>query len=233
MNKLETTNKLRKRLIDISYKHKLSHIGSCLTTLPIIVDIYSEMDLKTDKFVLSSGHAGLALYVVLEHLGYGDAEIMLRAGGIHPDRSINNVLAIEYGTKSDPIHCSTGSLGQGLPIALGMALADESRDVYCVVSDGECSEGSIWEALKIASDYNVLNLRVHFNINGSGAYSLIDSDILVDRLEAFSSFLRVHLTDNLLEPHSALNGIDAHYHVLTEDEYHTTIEEITKLEAIL
>ena len=66
---------LSNRLIEISYNHKLSHISSCLTSLPIIFDIYNRKQ-KDEKFVLSNGHAGLALYVVLEHFYGVDAEFL-------------------------------------------------------------------------------------------------------------------------------------------------------------
>src|SRR5438874_161410 len=97
-------NLLHDRIIEISKKYKLSHLGSCLTAIDIIEEIYNEKQ-EDEKFVLSSGHAGLALYVVLEKYGF-DAEILLKHCGIHPKRMYG------YG-----IDCSTGSLGHGLPIA--------------------------------------------------------------------------------------------------------------------
>src|SRR4051812_33407854 len=111
---------LKKRIIEISYKHKLSHLGSCLTAVDIIDEIF-QVKKPNEKFVLSSGHAGLALYVVLEkyekkdfdgNLIPLDAEEIFEHHGTHPDRC-----------KACHLDCSTGSLGQGLPIAVGMALA--------------------------------------------------------------------------------------------------------------
>src|SRR5258708_9487054 len=135
-----TLNKLKRRVLEISFKHKLSHLGSCLTALPIIVEIYEERK-ENEPFILSSGHAGLGLYVVLEHFEGHDAEMLFNLHGVHPNRDL------EHG-----IYCSTGSLGQGLPIAVGMALADRNKNVYCLISDGECSEGSIHEAIRIKNE---------------------------------------------------------------------------------
>lgn len=197
---------IRQRILDISYEHKLSHLGSCLSALPIIQEIYRVKGLE-DKFILSSGHAGLALYTVLEALGYGNAEEMLERQGIHPDKPNSN----------GEIDCSTGSLGQGLPIALGMALADRKKDVYCLVSDGECAEGSIWEALRVKDDLQVDNLKVYVNINGYGAYDAIDTDKLETRLKTFCPDIIICRTT--VEQEDFLNGLDAHYHTMTEEEY--------------
>jgi transketolase len=132
---------LKKRILEISYKHNLSHLGSCLTAVDIIDEIYA-IKKHNERFVLSSGHAGLALYVVIEKYTKGDdlgmvlginAEDIFNHHGVHPDRC-----------SQCGLDASTGSLGQGLPIAVGMALADRSKNVYCLISDGECSEGSVW-----------------------------------------------------------------------------------------
>ena len=145
---------LERRIIDLSYKHKLSHIGSCITAVHIIDEIFAE---KGDGiFVLSNGHAGLALYVVMEKYGLGDADALLTKHGIHPNTDAH-------------IFCSTGSLGHGIGIAVGAAMSDRSRKVYCLISDGECAEGSVWEALRIAAEQHLDNLIVHLNANGYGA----------------------------------------------------------------
>ena len=83
---METLNKLKKRILDISYHHKLGHLGSCFSTLPIILEIY-EKKREEDIFILSNGHAGLALYVVLEHFLNQDAEALFNKHGVHPSYS--------------------------------------------------------------------------------------------------------------------------------------------------
>ena len=198
-------NSFERRVIDLSYKHKLSHIGSCITALPIIKNIYCVME-DRDVFVLSNGHAGLALYVVLESDGHGNAEELLLKHGVHPN------LDLPHG-----ISCSTGSLGHGIGMAAGMALADRTRRVYVLLSDGECAEGSVWEALRIASEQGLENLKVHVNANGYGATDAIPMGILAARLVQFFPVV-VHRT-NMDDWPYYLRGVQAHYHVLQKDEY--------------
>ena len=188
---------LEKRIIDLSYKHKLSHIGSCLTALPIIYEIYSRKE-KHERFVLSCGHAGLALYVVLEDFFKVDAEKILIQCGVHPDM-----------LKSFHIDCSTGSLGQGLPIALGMAMANRNEMVYCLISDGEAMEGSIYEAMNVRAKYEVKNLKVYCNYNGWGAY---DESPMVNLSD-------INVWDTSEHWFMKRYGQEAHYKVLTSHDY--------------
>jgi transketolase len=176
-------DKLNKRILEISIKHNLSHLGSCFTALPIIFKIYSKKK-PEDKFVLSSGHAGLALYVVLEHFHNVDAKHLLETHGIHPERDLENFIDV-----------STGSLGLGITVATGMALANSDRRVYCVISDGESAEGSVWEALRFIDEKQIKNIEVHANINGWAAYKPVDSDKLAQRLKLFLPSINIHYTD--------------------------------------
>src|SRR3990167_4248160 len=111
---------MKQKILDISKKLGLSHIGSSLTALPIIEEIY-KIKKPDEKFVLSNGHAHLAHLVVREK---------------YEEIKIDKIHDIHCNFK-DGCDVSTGSLGQGLPIAVGMALADRSRNVYCLISDGE------------------------------------------------------------------------------------------------
>lgn len=215
---------LKKRIIEISYKLKLSHLGSCLTAVDIIKEIFDQKK-PDEKFVLSSGHAGLALYVVLEEVSkrdiegmYGvlknvhpierDAEKIFNHHGVHPDRCAD--CGIDF---------STGSLGQGLPAAVGMALADRKKNVYCLISDGECAEGSIAEAMRIAAQNKLDNLHVYVNINGWAAYQ--DTDWYdLPRQNSYVDTVYRYTTNEL----PFLHEIDAHYHVMTEEEYGQAME---------
>ena len=106
------------------------------------------------------------------------------------------------------MYCSTGSLGNGLPIALGMALASPYKNVYCLISDGECMEGSVWETLRLADKFKADNLKVYVNANGWGGIDHIDRDDLERRLLNFFpvEFVRT-------EP-APFPGIMAHYQTL-------------------
>ena len=123
--------KLIKRLLDISYKNQLHHLGSYFSSIEAIDEIYSKMD-EEDIFILSNGHSAVALYVVLEKYFGFDAEELLTEMGEHPKRD-----------ESKKVHCSTGSLGMGLTVAVGRALANKDRVVNCMISDGECSEHKV------------------------------------------------------------------------------------------
>jgi transketolase len=115
-------NKLQKRIIDVTYQERQSHLSSCLSAAPILEEIYKKKR-DNEVFVLSNGHAGLALYCLLEKLYGVDPVAMLHKHGIHPNRDLENHLYV-----------STGSLGLGLPIAIGHALAKPKQTVYCMIT---------------------------------------------------------------------------------------------------
>jgi transketolase len=121
-------NDVEKRIIDISYREKIGHLSSNLNAVNIIEEIYKNKQ-PNEPFILSSGHAALAWYVVLEKYLGKDAEHLFHKHGVHPHRNLD-----------DGLPCSTGSLGMGLTLATGYALADRSRRVHCLISDGECGE---------------------------------------------------------------------------------------------
>lgn len=202
-------NELEKRIIDISFKHKLSHIGSCLSTVNYLDKVYKIKN-REDPFILSNGHAGLALYVTLEKYGYGNAEYLIEKYGTHPSRCIRG-----------GIWCSTGSLGMGLSVGVGMALADRNKIVYVSISDGECAEGSIWEALRIAKDFTLKNLKVTCIENGYSALGEIDLDYLETRLNAFYPIVMERI--DMLKYPDYLQGLEGHYHILTKEEYEKII----------
>jgi len=198
-------NKLKKRILEIAYKHKLSHLGSYLSALDIIDEIYNTKD-SDDIFILSSGHAALALYVVLEKYEGKDAEHLFLKYGGHPHLA-----------EEDGIYCSTGSLGTGITIGVGRALANKNRKVYVLISDGECAEGSIWESLRFIKEHNIDNIEVYVNINGYAAYDKVDTKYLSDRLKVFLPKIKLKYTS--VNQTSFLKGINAHYHVMSEEDY--------------
>ena len=196
---------LKKRIAEIAYKHKLGHLGSYFSSVDIIDRIYTEMS-EDDIFILSSGHAALALYVCLEkHRGIDAEELFIKHGG-HPHRDEKN-----------KIYCSTGSLGLGITIALGRAVANPNRKVHVLISDGEAAEGSVWEALKTIQEEDIKNIEVHANVNGLCAYKEVDVDYMTKRLLAFLPTIHIHYTT--VEHYPFLKGLNAHYHVMKEKDY--------------
>lgn len=196
---------LEKRILDISYAKKLSHVGSCLNAVTSIDNCYTSMK-EGDKFVLSSGHAFLAWAVVLEkHKGL-DAEKLVDEHGTHPVRNLE-----------EGIFVSTGSLGQGLPIAIGMAIADPEHFVYVVSSDGEMNEGVCWESLRIAGELRLENLRIAVIANGFSALGRVDTDLLDTRIQMFYPAMVVK-TDLFKFP-ASIQGLEGHYKVMDEAMY--------------
>ena len=152
---------IKERIIAASKKFGLTHLSSNLTACTAIEAVY-EIKEPNEKFVLSNGHAGLALYLVT-----------------HPDD--DECLPIQENIHADSkwADCSTGSLGHGISISVGMALANRHKRIFCMISDGESMEGSVYEALRIAADFKLTNLKVICNANGFGAYSEVDLNKLM------------------------------------------------------
>lgn len=196
---------LKKRLMDLTYQENLSHLSSTLSALPIIEEIYNEKQ-EDEVFILSNGHAGLALYVVLE-AKYGiDPVMLLHKHGIHPGKDLENKL-----------YCSTGSLGSGLPIAVGHALANRNKNVYCMISDGEAAEGSIWESLRFIKEAKLDNLKVYVNVNGMSAYDHLDVDYLIARLKSFLPSINIRMSDP--PEFKFATGLLTHYYVMKPGDY--------------
>ena len=121
------------------------------------------------------------------------------------------------------VHCSTGSLGMGITVAVGRAIANKDRDVYCMISDGECSEGSVWESLKFIYENDLNNLKVYVNANGWAAYDSIDIDYLEKRLKSFNP--NINFIRTTVEQYG-LTGLSAHYTNLTKEQYAEAIESL-------
>jgi len=206
--------KLKKRLLEICYKHKLHHLGSYFSSLNIIDNIYSQMK-KDDIFILSSGHAVVALFVVLEKYFGFDAEELLKKHGEHPKLD-----------EEHKIFCSTGSLGLGLLVAVGRAVANKNRNVFCLISDGETAEGSIWEALRYAKESKLDNLKVFVNANGICGYDTVNVDYLEKRIKSFDE--KINFVVTTVEQIPALKGIESHYCTLNEKDYLDGLEYIDR-----
>jgi transketolase len=168
---------MRRMILAQSKRANVGHIGSSLCVVEILAALYGGVlraqsvdDPNRDRFVLSKGHAALALYVALTLNGslsgacldtFADDGSLL---GVHPEAALPGV-----------DFCS-GSLGQGLSIAAGAALAarmqGSERRAFCLISDGECNEGSIWEAAMFAAHNQLSNLCAIADINGQQALGL-------------------------------------------------------------
>ncbi len=179
--------RMRGDILEASTVSQEGHVPSAFSVLEMIYSIYFgnwniENQVEFD-FVLSKGHASLALYAVLEEAKFinGDwkanfAKFDSDYGG-HPDSN-----------KIPGVSASTGSLGHGLPFALGKAMANRvtknEKKVFCLVGDGEMNEGTIWESLLLASHHNVHELVVLADLNHSSDRALALGDVKA-KFEAF------------------------------------------------
>ena len=107
----------------------------------------------------------------------------------------------------------------GIMIAVGRALANPNRVVHVMVSDGETTEGSVWEALRYIEEWNVKNIEVHVNANGYACYDEMDIDYLERRCKAFLPRINFHRTTKQTFPFSFLYGLDAHYMKINKEQY--------------
>lgn len=193
----DMANRLRIHSISATNASKSGHPTSCSSIAEVMSVLFFDTmrysvnnpkDKSSDRLVLSKGHAAPILYAA-----WAEA-------GLFPCSELMNLRKIDSDLEGHPtprlnfIDVGTGSLGQGLSIACGMAYVGKNYDkssyrVYCIVGDGESAEGSIWEALHFASHYNLDNLCVIFDINRLGQSEPTslqhNMDIYKKRLEAF------------------------------------------------
>ncbi len=165
---------LRKRIIETSAKAKIPHLGSCLSCLEILIFLYwkelkinvnDPEDIDRDRFLLSKGHAAPALFQVLAERGFYKKDLLNDIGE-------SGSVFHEHPPKPGfipGVEAATGSLGHGMPMALGMAMAANIKHQqyrsYALISDGECNEGSIWEAAMLAGSLKLANLTVLIDFN--------------------------------------------------------------------
>ena len=177
MNKV--CKKIRADILRISHASGHGHIPTCFSVVEIIYAIYTHMRHdpanpdwnRRDIFILSKGHAALAYYCILAEFGYFPVADVYSFGGFQSD----------FGCHADRfkiagVEASTGSLGHGIGLAVGMALGirmkKDNRHVYTVIGDGEANEGTVWEALMVADNLKLDNLTVIYDNNMSHSRGL-------------------------------------------------------------
>lgn len=203
-----TSKAIRRIILEQSRRANVGHIGSALSIADIIASLYSNVlkvsdpdDPDRDRFLLSKGHASLALYAALHLRGWiSDQELHGYCGdntllGVHPERPLRG------------IDFSSGSLGQGLSIGAGAALAARlqrsSRRIFVLISDAECNEGSTWEAIMFAAHQKLANLVAIVDVNGQQALGytrdVLDLSPMADRWRAFGWEVRTVAGHNTAE----------------------------------
>jgi len=167
----EDLKEIRKMILETSFIAQAGHMPSALSIVEILYAIYKNIKKPNDVFILSKGHGCLALYSVFASVGIIEKSELntfckydSRLGG-HP-----------HSGKMEEIYSSSGSLGHGLPMAIGAALGKkikkEKGTVYCLIGDGESNEGSIWESLLLAKNLKLNNLVCIIDDNNSQSRSM-------------------------------------------------------------
>lgn len=259
---------VRQIILQQSKKAHVGHIGSSLSIADIVSVLYGEIlqvkstnDPDRDRFILSKGHAALALYAALHLKGWISQDLLETYCqdntllGVHPERALPGV---DFGT---------GSLGMGVSYATGAALAarlqKSSRRVFVLASDAECNEGVVWEAAMFAAHHHLANLFLIVDLNGQQALgytqNVLDLAPLAQKWRAFgwdvhdvNGHDRKEMIDaidscekNSSQPHAIIarttfgkgvsfmeNQIKWHYWPMNEQEFSLAMKEISNAESI-
>lgn len=213
-----TSLAIRQIVLQQAHRAHRGHIGSGLCVADILAALYGSVlridgphDADRDRFVLSKGHAALALYAALHLRGWIDEDELGQYCadgsrlGVHPEHVVPGV------------DFSTGSLGMGLAYGAGAALAaridGSSRRVFVLLSDGECNEGSVWESALFAAHHNLAHLTAIVDWNGQQALGqakdVLEPSSLAERWRAFG--WDVHEVDghDVAGLAALMNGFDA------------------------
>lgn len=186
----------KERIFEISKEDGNSHIGSALGVYEALKTIEDQIK-PEDIIVLDAAHGSLGYFVWLEEQKGYDAHELHKEHGTHQHR--------------DPekgIEVSGGSLGLAAGVALGRALANKERNVWCITSDGAMAEGIWWEVLRNKADMHVDNLKVVVSANGWSAYDPVDVDKLEARVHAFCPDVLIVRTETNFGNNT---GLESHY----------------------
>jgi transketolase len=193
----KVARELRGVIIEMTHRAKPAHLASALSCVDIVTVLYwtilridpgQALAPERDRFILSKGHAALTLYATLAKRGFCSAE------ALQTFNSNGGKLAEHPGLQCLPgVEAATGSLGHGLPLAVGMSVAarltDQPSRVFALMSDGECNEGSVWEAAMFAAKHELGNLCAIIDFNKWQATGRSQEVLQLDPLpEKWSAF---------------------------------------------
>jgi transketolase len=188
---------IRRDIVDMTHLGGSSHVASGLSIADILAVLYGEVlnvdpsdpnHVDRDRFILSKGHAGAAVYSALAETGFFDKDVLKE----HYQNG--SILSGHVSHKGVPgVEFSTGSLGHGLSVGVGMAksaqLKKQAHGIFVLLSDGECDEGSNWEAILFASHHKLSNLTAMIDYNKIQSLDSIEATLglepFADKFEAF------------------------------------------------
>jgi transketolase len=253
---------IRRTFLRMHFEARAGHIGTGLSDIDIIAYIHRCWLKAGDRFILSKGHGASSLYATLHHFGIlpdADLATYYRDGTLLPAHPAPRAL--------DTIPATTGSLGHGLPIGAGIAYANkhvlaQAGRIACLLSDGECNEGSVWEAALFASHHALDNLTAVIDANGLQAFGrteeVLKLEPLVEKWEAFGfrvsevdghDFGALHAafeTPGDGRPHCIVartvkgkgvtlmeNKLEWHYLPMSEEQYRAALADLDRIERSL
>lgn len=201
INSHDLARRMRGHALNMVHRAKASHIGSALSICDIVASLYAKVlcvdprhptSPQRDRFILSKGHACVAVYAALAETGFFPKEDLLKYGQDH------SVLMNHVSHKVKGVEFSTGSLGHGLPFGTGKALAakrtGQSWRTFVLLSDGELGEGSNWEALMFAAHHRLDNLIAIIDYNKLQSLTTVEKTLgiepLADKARAFGWSVR-------------------------------------------
>ena len=175
-NLIEIAKKLRQDTFNAFIEHGEAHLGGSFSIIEMLIALYEVILNENDKFILSKSHASFPFCILLKEKGFNP--------------KLTTHLEVDPG---NGVYCTTGSLGHGLPIATGMAMARKRQSkegkIYVMISDGECQEGTTWESLLIAAKHKLDNLIVIVDYNKIQALSTLEDALPLDNLaKKFKAF---------------------------------------------
>ena len=183
--------KVRRHVLDMTSRGGTAHIGSIYSMADIVAVLYADImhhdprDPKMperDRLILSKGHAGAGIYAALAECGY------FPIAELNTHCQNGSRLSGHVSHKGVPgVEASTGSLGQGMPMAMGMAMAakinHQDHHVFCIIGDGECDEGAIWESALIANQFGLDNFIVTVDFNKIQSLTSVEKTIQLEPLD--------------------------------------------------
>lgn len=260
----KTSKQIRKHILRMTLYSKSSHIGSALSIVEILVALYFKIlqidplnpkKIDRDKFVLSKAHGSAALYAVLAERGFFSKDYLEKYyvdGGILPGHIDKEAApGLEY---------SAGSLGHGFPASIGMAIGNHQTGnkgkIFAILGDGECNEGSVWEAVMLASHLQLNNITAIVDYNKIQSFGrtneVINQENIAERWRAFGwNVFEVNGHDfnqlnSAFEANSALpkaiiadtvkgkgisfmeNSLDWHYKSPNQEQYEQALLELER-----
>lgn len=178
----ERSKQIRRDTIALAKKYGGYHFGGSFSAVEILIALFDHTLTDDDKFILSKGHGCWPYYVLLREKGFNP-----KLEG-HPVRD-----------EANGVYCTTGSLGHGLPTAVGMAMAKKLEGkpgkIYVLIGDGECQEGTTWESILIAAQHKLKNLVVIIDYNRIQGSDFIENILQVKGIGKVAEIIGWHISD--------------------------------------